>query len=113
MSPDLTIAEASPAYLALLGRTRDELVGRYVLDAFPSVPGTPDATGADPLQLSFERARDTGMPDHMPLFRYEVLDQMVHLPLEELCDQLLDRLVDGRPADDVALVAVRHEGARA
>jgi serine phosphatase RsbU (regulator of sigma subunit) len=38
--------------------------------------------------------------------------ELVHLPLEELCDQLLDRLVDGRPSDDVALVAVRHEGAR-
>jgi serine phosphatase RsbU (regulator of sigma subunit) len=37
---------------------------------------------------------------------------LAHLPLEELCDQLLDGLVDGRPSDDVALVAVRHEGAR-
>ena len=39
--------------------------------------------------------------------------ELAHLPLEELCDQLLDRLVDGRPADDVALVAVRHGGAGA
>ncbi|OMQ15715.1 hypothetical protein A7K94_0207595 [Modestobacter sp. VKM Ac-2676] len=33
--------------------------------------------------------------------------ELAHLPLDELCDQLLDRLVDGRPTDDVALVAVR------
>ncbi|MBJ7453305.1 MAG: SpoIIE family protein phosphatase, partial [Blastococcus sp.] len=39
--------------------------------------------------------------------------ELVHLPLEELCDQLLDRLVDGRPSDDVALAAVRHEEAMA
>jgi PAS domain S-box-containing protein len=29
------------------------------------------------------------------------------LPLDELCDELLDRLVHGRPEDDVALVAIR------
>jgi PAS domain S-box-containing protein len=81
MSPDLTIVDANPAYLALLGRTRDELVGRYVFDAFPPAPETLDDAGANPLQLSFERARDTGMPDLMPLFRYEVLDQATGRPV--------------------------------
>ena len=33
--------------------------------------------------------------------------ELVHLPLEKLCDQLLEQLVDGHPADGVALVAVR------
>lgn len=75
MDPDLIIVEANAAYLELLGRTREELIGRYVFDAFPPSPESLDATGANPLQLSFERARDTGVPDHMPLFRYEVLDQ--------------------------------------
>ena len=28
-------------------------------------------------------------------------------PLDELCDELLDQLVHGRPEDDVALVAIR------
>ena len=32
---------------------------------------------------------------------------LVGLPLEELLDELLERLVQGRPEDDVALVAVR------
>ena len=82
MSPDLTIVEANPAYLVLLGRTREELIGRYVFDAFPPAAETLDADGANPLQLSFERARDTGMPDHMPLFRYEVLDQATGRPVE-------------------------------
>ena len=35
MGPDLVIVEADPAYLQLLGRTRDELIGRYVFDAIP------------------------------------------------------------------------------
>ncbi|GAB4081129.1 SpoIIE family protein phosphatase [Modestobacter muralis] len=74
MSPDLVIVEANPAYLELLGRTREELVGRYVFDAFPPAPESLDADGHNPLQLSFERARDTGVPDQLPLFRYEVTD---------------------------------------
>jgi serine phosphatase RsbU (regulator of sigma subunit) len=35
------------------------------------------------------------------------LAELADRPLPELCDQLLERLVDGRPDDDVALVAVR------
>jgi PAS domain S-box-containing protein len=81
MSPELVILEANPAYLELLGRTREELVGRYVFDAFPPAADALDADGANPLQLSFERARDTGRPDPMPLFRYEVIDQRTGLPV--------------------------------
>ena len=33
--------------------------------------------------------------------------ELAGLPLDELCDQLVERLVDGRPEDDVALVAIR------
>jgi serine phosphatase RsbU (regulator of sigma subunit)/PAS domain-containing protein len=36
-----------------------------------------------------------------------VLAELSHLPLEQLLDEVLERLVDGRPEDDVALVAVR------
>ena len=35
------------------------------------------------------------------------LAELAHLPLQQLCDALIERLVDGRPEDDVALVAVR------
>jgi serine phosphatase RsbU (regulator of sigma subunit)/PAS domain-containing protein len=35
------------------------------------------------------------------------LIELAGLPLEELLDEVLERLVDGRPEDDVALVAVR------
>jgi serine phosphatase RsbU (regulator of sigma subunit) len=34
-------------------------------------------------------------------------------PLDELCDQLLEQLVHGKPEDDVALVAIRLGPARA
>jgi PAS domain S-box-containing protein len=81
MSPDLVIVEANPAYLTLLGRTREELVGQYVFDAFPPAPESLDPDGVNPLQASFERARDTGEPDHMPLFRYEVVDTATGRPV--------------------------------
>ncbi|HEX2074140.1 MAG TPA: SpoIIE family protein phosphatase [Geodermatophilus sp.] len=35
------------------------------------------------------------------------LTELSSLPLEDLLDEVVDRLVDGRPEDDVALVAVR------
>ena len=35
------------------------------------------------------------------------LAELADLPLQELCDELIHRLVDGKPEDDVALVAVR------
>lgn len=81
MSPDLVIVAANPAYLELLGRTSEDLLGRYVFDAFPPAPETLDADGVNPLQTSFERARDSGEPDHMPLFRYEVLDTATGRPV--------------------------------
>ena len=35
------------------------------------------------------------------------LAELAALPLQQLCDELITRLVDGKPDDDVALVAVR------
>ena len=42
-----------------------------------------------------------------------VLAELAELPLEELCDELVERLVHGRPEDDVALVALRLTGTAA
>jgi hypothetical protein len=40
----------------------------------------------------------------------DTLVELAGLPLEQLLDEVLERLVDGHPEDDVALVAVRlHE----
>jgi hypothetical protein len=39
-----------------------------------------------------------------------VTAEVAHLPLQELCDELVERLVHGRPEDDVALVALRLDG---
>lgn len=50
--------------------------------------------------------RDTHMDAGLDRLR-RVLSELAALPLAALCDQLLERLVQGRPDDDVALVALR------
>jgi PAS domain-containing protein len=57
MSPDLVIQGANQAYLSLLGRTREELIGRYVFDAFPPAPEALDPSGVNPLQVRPEGTR--------------------------------------------------------
>jgi serine phosphatase RsbU (regulator of sigma subunit) len=75
MTPDLVIAEANDAYLATTGRTRAELVGRPVFEAFPGNPSETQADGgAGTIEASFVRARDTLQPDTMPLQEYDIPD---------------------------------------
>ena len=50
--------------------------------------------------------RDADLDTGMVRLREAVME-LADLPLDELLDTLLERLVDGRPEDDVALVAVR------
>jgi hypothetical protein len=45
--------------------------------------------------------------DAGPARLVETLTELPDRPLQELCDELVERTVDGRPDDDVALVAVR------
>ena len=74
MTPDLVIVEANEAYLANVGRSREELLGRPVFQAFPPEPDTLDAHGVPRIQVSFERAIATGRPDTMPLQRFDIPD---------------------------------------
>jgi len=50
--------------------------------------------------------RDADLDDGLVRLR-DTLIELADRPLEELLDELLERLVQGRPEDDVALVAVR------
>jgi PAS domain S-box-containing protein len=74
MTTDWRVVEVNEAYLALLGRARADLIGRKVLEVFPPDPDQLDGDGVHPLQRSFEAARDTGRPQVMPLFRYDVVE---------------------------------------
>jgi serine phosphatase RsbU (regulator of sigma subunit) len=75
MTPDLVIADANPAYLATTGRTLEDIVGRPVFEAFPGNPNETDPDGGvAKVGSSFERARDTGRIDTMPLQEYDIPD---------------------------------------
>ncbi|MCL3862582.1 SpoIIE family protein phosphatase [Actinotalea sp. K2] len=50
--------------------------------------------------------RDRGLAAGMAELR-DTLEQLSHLELDALCDEVLRRMLPARPADDVALVAVR------
>jgi len=74
VDPDLVIVEANRAYCAIVGRRREDLVGRLMFDAFPTNPADPTGDGVDNLRASMERARDTGRPDTMAVQRYDIAD---------------------------------------
>ena len=72
VDPDLVIVDANEAYLHLLGRRREDLIGRWTFDAFPPTPESLDEQGRNPLQLAFEEARDAGRTVPLPMFEYAV-----------------------------------------
>jgi serine phosphatase RsbU (regulator of sigma subunit)/PAS domain-containing protein len=75
MTPGLVIADANPAYLATTGRALSDIVGRPVFEAFPGNPNEVDPDGGvSKIRASFERARDTGFPDTMPVQEYDIPD---------------------------------------
>ncbi|MBB4899891.1 serine phosphatase RsbU (regulator of sigma subunit) [Streptomyces griseostramineus] len=74
LTPELVFADVNEAYIRGTGRSREELVGRYLFDVFPDNPNDPNATGARNLQASLLRVLATGERDTMALQRYAVED---------------------------------------
>ncbi|MEE1783796.1 SpoIIE family protein phosphatase [Streptomyces sp. SP17BM10] len=74
LTTDLVYADVNGAYLLLSGRTREQLVGRYLFDVFPDNPDDPAATGVRNLHASLRRVVATRERDTMALQRYDVED---------------------------------------
>ncbi|MFF4429600.1 PP2C family protein-serine/threonine phosphatase [Streptomyces sp. NPDC001513] len=72
LTPDLVYVDANDAFLVMSGRTREQMIGRYLFDVFPDNPSDPDATGMRNLRASLERVATTGERDTMALQRYDV-----------------------------------------
>jgi PAS domain S-box-containing protein len=72
MAPDLTIVGASGAYLRSVHRTEEDIVGRYVFEAFPENPDDPGATDVSEVRGSLLRALAKGEPDTTAFVRYAV-----------------------------------------
>jgi signal transduction histidine kinase len=74
ISPELRILTASNAYLVDTLKRRDDLVGRYLFDAFPDNPAAPGANAVRNWRASLELVIATGKPHQMALQHYDVLD---------------------------------------
>ncbi|TDU80268.1 SpoIIE family protein phosphatase [Streptomyces sp. KS 21] len=72
LTPELVYADVNEEFLRMSGRTREQLVGRYLFDVFPDNPGDPSANGVRNLRASLQRVLTTGERDTMALQRYDV-----------------------------------------
>jgi serine phosphatase RsbU (regulator of sigma subunit) len=72
LTPELVYADVNEEFMRGSGRTRDQLIGRYLFEVFPDNPNDPAATGARNLRASLMRVLETGERDAMALQRYDV-----------------------------------------
>lgn len=72
LNADLNIVGVNQAYLEATGRTRDNLIGQYIFDAFPDNPADPKADGVQNLSASLHRALASQEPDSMALQKYDI-----------------------------------------
>ncbi|MBW6422775.1 PAS domain-containing protein [Rhizobium sp. XQZ8] len=66
---ELRLVGMNDAYLVVTGRTREELVGLTMFEAFPSEP---DSEPNRLLRQSFAKVFSTGKVDHLPLIPYPI-----------------------------------------
>lgn len=72
LSPDLIIQAVSEAYLKEVLAERERIVGKYVFDAFPDNPNTPEAKGTANLEASFKQVLSSRQPHTMSIQHYDV-----------------------------------------
>lgn len=70
---DFTIAGVTADYLLDTLKTREEILGKPVFEAFPDNPRTPDANSTRNLRASLNRVLATKCADAMAIQRYDVL----------------------------------------
>ncbi|MGN9841261.1 PP2C family protein-serine/threonine phosphatase [Nonomuraea sp. H19] len=72
LGPNLVIIDVNRAYLSATGRSRENLIGRYIFDAFPGNPADPGADGVRNLDASLHRVLRSKQPDTMALQKYDI-----------------------------------------
>ncbi len=72
VAPDLTVLNATQAYLEATHRERAAVVGRSLLEVFPERPSEPGATNPQAVRTSIEAAARTRRPDRVGPLRYDV-----------------------------------------
>lgn len=69
---ELRYVAANPAYVRATGTSLDDLIGRYIFDAFPNDPDDPTNESAVLLRESLRRVISTGQADVIALIPYRV-----------------------------------------
>ncbi len=72
-APRFTIVTANDAYLQHTSRTREELIGRGIFEAFPPNPDDPGAREEHGLSDSLHEVIDTKLPHEMGRQRYDIV----------------------------------------
>ncbi len=72
LDPALNIVAVSNAYTAATLTRREEIVGKGVFEAFPDNPDDAAAAGVHNLRASLRRVLSTGVPDAMPIQKYDI-----------------------------------------
>ncbi|MFE9445258.1 PP2C family protein-serine/threonine phosphatase [Streptomyces sp. NPDC006602] len=72
LGPDLVLADVNQAACRVTGRTREDLLGRYLFDAFPENPADPDADGVRNLHASLHWVLRSKEPDTMAPMKYDI-----------------------------------------
>ncbi|MGR6968131.1 SpoIIE family protein phosphatase [Streptomyces cynarae] len=72
LGPDLVIVDVNQAYLKATERTRQDLIGKHVFEAFPDNPADPEADGVRNLGASLHRVLASRRPDTMALQKYDI-----------------------------------------
>ncbi|OSP54909.1 response regulator [Pseudoruegeria sp. SK021] len=69
VDPDLRVVWANDAYLKVIGRTQDSLIGQILTEEFPAPA---ESVSDQMLRKSFRRVLATGQADHLPLIPYPI-----------------------------------------
>lgn len=69
---DFCYAAVNEAYLRVTGRTREELIGTHLFDAFPGDPSEEDDANVRQLRASLEKVFAQGERDTLALIRYAI-----------------------------------------
>jgi signal transduction histidine kinase len=72
LTPQLTIAAVSDAYLRATMTRRQSILGRHIFDVFPDNPDDPGATGVGNLRASLERVLRARRADAMAVQKYDI-----------------------------------------
>jgi PAS domain-containing protein len=72
LTREFAVADANRLFLQVTDRTREDLLGRNVFDAFPDNPRDPTATGVRNSSASLRRVLATGQPDAIEFQKQDI-----------------------------------------